>query len=133
MRRPSGQFQTRINSTLADRAGRARAAGGGGGGARPGRPAARRGGGDGGGRFLVRYGWFVVEVGEHVAGAAPGVDERARGALVHFFAQPVNVDLDGVGERIVVLVPDVLAELSAPHHPTGLAGEVLEHDELLAR
>src|SRR5919206_4311137 len=71
--------------------------------------------------------------GQQVARAAARVDEARRRPLVDLTAQPVDVDLDRVGERVVVLVPNVLAELGAPDHPPGVAREVLEHRVLLAR
>src|SRR5207247_7357219 len=68
-----------------------------------------------------------------ISRAAVRVDEWRRAAVVHFAAQPVDVDLERVGERIVILVPDVLAQLRAAHHSSGVARKILEKSVLLHR
>ena len=52
--------------------------------------------------------------------------------IVQLAAQPLDVDVDDVGERVVVLVPDVLGDVGAADDLAGAAREVFEQRVLAA-
>src|SRR5258705_3844233 len=68
-----------------------------------------------------------TKVGEHVAGAAPRVDEGPPCTGVELSAQPPNVYLERIGKWVVILVPDVRGDVGAAHDLTSVSGEKLEH------
>src|SRR5690348_11867315 len=72
-------------------------------------------------------------LGEHVPCPAPRLDQRRRTARVELATQPVDVHLEHVRPRIVVLVPHVLTDLGAAKHAPGVSREELEQRVLLRR
>src|ERR1051326_8311690 len=65
-----------------------------------------------------------------IANAANGVDERISLLIVDLAAKPPNVDVDDVGRRIEVQIPDVLQQHGARHDLAFTAHQVLEKLEL---
>src|SRR6185369_8718002 len=63
--------------------------------------------------------------------AAPRPDQRVRARAIELAAQPLDVDIDDVGDRIVVLVPHVLGDVGAADDVAGAPDEVLEQRVLL--
>ena len=63
---------------------------------------------------------------ELISLAAAGADDRGRFRIVELAAEPLHVDVDDVGKRVVVLVPDVLGDVGAADDVSGLPGEVFE-------
>src|SRR5690349_1716543 len=72
-------------------------------------------------------------LGEHVPCPAPRLDQRRGPARIELATQPVDVHLEHVRPRIVVLVPHVLADLRAAEHAPGVAREEFEQRVLLGR
>ena len=62
--------------------------------------------------------------------AANGVNERIVLLIVDLAPHPPDIDVDDVGGRIEMQVPDVLQEHRARHHLALVADEILEHLEL---
>src|SRR5271157_1995627 len=65
---------------------------------------------------------------QNVAFAAAGVNQAAADPRVQLGAQALDVHVDHIRERIEVLVPDVLPDLLAAHHPA-----LVEHQKLHQR
>src|SRR5579872_7406875 len=63
-------------------------------------------------------------VTDHVSCAAHGVQQRLGEALVDLRAQPRDVDVDDVGLRIEVIIPDVLQQHGAGDHLAGVLHEI---------
>ena len=59
---------------------------------------------------------------EHVAGAAPGLDEAFTAAQRELASQPLHVDVDDVRQRVVGLVPDMLGDLGSGRRPRRRGG-----------
>src|SRR5690625_725447 len=70
-------------------------------------------------------------VPEEVPRAAAGVDEGCVVPLVDLLAEPAAIDLDQVGEGVVVVVPGMVCDLGAPDHTAGITGQVEEECVLL--
>src|SRR4051812_37902777 len=71
-------------------------------------------------------------VGEHVTGTANGMQERLLEPVVELAPQAADVDVDDVGARIEMIVPDLLEKHGTGHHPPFVAGEIFEQ-EIFAR
>src|SRR6185312_2011224 len=78
---------------------------------------------------VVRQSWANLFT-DHVSGAAYGVEERVGVALVDLAAQPGHVDVDHVGLRIEVVVPDIFEQHGAGHHLAGILHQIFEQAEL---
>src|SRR6267143_4250666 len=70
---------------------------------------------------------------EAVAGAPHRVDQLGLEGVVYLPSEATDQDLEHVGERVVILVPDERGERGAVHHLALLAGEALEQGEFLGR
>src|SRR5256885_8483803 len=68
----------------------------------------------------------IVRRGQHVAFAAPRVNERHREAVIYLSPQPVDVDINEIRERVEVFVPHVLGNFGATEHAPPLMREVFE-------
>src|SRR5437764_7571859 len=64
---------------------------------------------------------------EHVSRTAHRLNPFSRRDSLDVAAQPIDVDLDEVRERVELLVPDVLGDLLAGDDAAGVARQVLEH------
>src|SRR5580704_15911628 len=82
-----------------------------------------------GGRKPSAAAGSVPSLGNPVAAADDRLDQRR---LPEFPPQAQDSDRDGVGERVGVLVPDLLEELLGRHYRAVGRDEHLEHTELLA-
>src|SRR5664280_497311 len=69
-------------------------------------------------------------VTQHVSSAAHGMQQRRVEISVDFGPQPRHVDVDNVGLRIEVIVPDVLEQHSAGHHLAGVLHQIFEQAKL---
>lgn len=74
--------------------------------------------------------WGVVE--ETVSDAADRLDQGVVGVVVDLAADALDIDIDEVGARVVVVVPDVFAELGPVEDPARRAHEAGEEGELPA-
>src|SRR5947209_14289435 len=63
---------------------------------------------------------------EHVAFAAPCVQQFQFVPVINFTAQALHIDFDQIGEDVEVCVPDVRGDVCTPHHAVGVACEVFE-------
>src|SRR6185312_502067 len=70
---------------------------------------------------------------EHVARAAARVDERRRTVRVQLAPQTIDIHLECVRPRIMILVPHVCADLGAAQDAAGVARQKLEQRILLGR
>src|SRR5271157_1509165 len=68
---------------------------------------------------------------ELVSDAADRVDQRIGLLVVNLAAHAPDIDIDDVGRRIEMQIPDVLQEHRARHHAALVAHQVLEQLELL--
>src|SRR5271170_2455647 len=68
-------------------------------------------------------------VADHIAGAAHGVQERLRKALVDLGSQSRNVHVDDVGLRIEMVVPDILQQHRPGDNLAGMAHEIFQQAE----
>src|SRR5689334_175475 len=68
---------------------------------------------------------LLVALREDVARAAARVDER-RAAAVHLAAEARHADVDRIGAGIVIVVPDVRADVGASDDASRVAREILE-------
>ena len=73
----------------------------------------------------------VLHAGQPVAFATARVQQAGRALGVDLPAQPLYVDLDQIGERIVGLVPDVFGDLFAPDDGALAQRQILEQRVLL--
>src|SRR5204863_7791605 len=87
-----------------------------------------RGGSDGT-RDLI---WFR-EVDEAIAAADHCFDSRLRRTTIDLATQAGNIDVDHIAARLVVHVPDALADHRACQQLPRVAHHVLEQGELLGR
>src|SRR5689334_18841789 len=69
---------------------------------------------------------------EHVARASNSVQERLFEPVVQLAAEPADVDVDDVGARIEVIVPDLLEQHGAGYDPPFVASEIFEK-QILSR
>src|SRR5258708_38958619 len=67
---------------------------------------------------------------QHVTRIANRPEQRPLGAGVDFLAQFADMNVDDVGLRIEVIVPDALEKHGARHDLIGMAHQVLEHLKL---
>src|SRR2546429_7317936 len=67
----------------------------------------------------------------HVAHAAHGVDQLRLVPVIDLLAQPRDHDVHDVRPRIEVIIPGVLGDQRARHHPALMAHQVFEHGVLL--
>src|SRR6202051_3641277 len=72
---------------------------------------------------------FAVAVTDHISCAAHGVQQWLGKPFVDLRAQPRNVDIDDIGLRVEVVVPDVLEQHRARHHLAGMLHEIFEQAE----
>ncbi len=63
---------------------------------------------------------------EYVASAAPSVDEWSKRGAINFTAKAIHVNLNRIGERIVVVIPHVGHDIGARDHATRLPCEQLK-------
>ena len=70
---------------------------------------------------------------DHVADAAHGVDQLLLIAVVDFAAQVADVDVDDVGQAVVIHIPDVLHDHGAAERAALVAHHVFEDAEFLGR
>ena len=70
--------------------------------------------------------------GEHVARAAHRVEERPLEPFLELAAQPADMDVDDVGARIEMIVPDLLEKHGAGDDAALVAGEIFEQ-QIFAR
>ena len=68
-----------------------------------------------------------------VAYAAHGFDQLEFGFAVHFLSEALHVDVDQVGFRIEVIVPDLFANLGASQNPARTAHQVLQQCKFTRR
>src|ERR1039457_1241721 len=68
---------------------------------------------------------------DHVADAAHGLDELLRVAVVDLAAQVADVDVDDVGEAVVIHIPDVLDDHGAAEGAALVAHHVFEDAKFL--
>src|SRR5262245_31020042 len=54
-------------------------------------------------------------IGEKIAFAAPGMDQRPAESLIYLFPEPPHVHVDDIRKRIEVFIPDVLRDLVSAH------------------
>src|SRR5579864_1905860 len=80
-------------------------------------------------RLALRAG-LVIWVCDPVADAGDGLDERG---VAEFAAEPADGDLDGLGERVGVLVPGLGEEVFGAEGGGSRSEERLEHGEFLHR
>src|SRR6186997_286914 len=59
---------------------------------------------------------FSMNSAEDVALSAACRDQRRLAGVVELSPQPLHVDVDHVGEGIVLFVPDMLGNIAAPDH-----------------
>src|ERR1041385_5490229 len=71
--------------------------------------------------------------GENIALSAARVDQAVAGARVQLGPQPLDVDVDQVGERIEVLLPYVLRDRFAPHDTALVQHQKLQQGIFLGR
>jgi hypothetical protein len=69
---------------------------------------------------------------ELVALSAAGADQRRTVTAIELTAKTLDVNIDNVGERVVVLVPDVLGDVRAADHLSCAPREVFEQTVLAA-
>jgi hypothetical protein len=62
---------------------------------------------------------FLQVCGQNVAFTTPRVNQRRVEAFVNLFAQPPDVHVNDVRERVEVLVPDVLGDLVSAYELAG--------------
>src|SRR3569623_326838 len=74
---------------------------------------------------LVRQSWANLFT-DHISGAANGVQEPIGVALVDLAAQAGHVDVDHVGLRVEMVVPDVLEQHGAGHDLAGVLHQIFE-------
>src|SRR5258708_27559261 len=67
---------------------------------------------------------------EDIAHAADGVQQLLLERAVDLLAQPADQDVDDVGLRVEVVLPDVRQDHRLRDHPAGAAHQVLEEGEL---
>src|SRR5579863_6228813 len=70
---------------------------------------------------------------QHVSDAAHRVDHFIRPLLVDLAAQVADIDVDNVGETVVVHVPHMLDDHRAAERAAGVAHHVLKDAEFLRR
>jgi hypothetical protein len=58
------------------------------------------------------------------------VNQPAVEITVDLVPEPADPGLDDIGQRVEIVVPDVLHDHASGHHPPGVAHEVLEKGEL---
>src|SRR5271165_1918227 len=68
---------------------------------------------------------------QHVADAAHGLDHFFGPLVVDFAAQVADVDVDDIGEAVVIHIPDVLDDHSAAEGAAAVAHQVFEDAEFL--
>ena len=66
---------------------------------------------------------------QHIAGAANRMQDRLVETLLDLAAQPRDMDVDDVGLRIEMIVPDILEQHGARHHLAGMAHQIFEQAE----
>src|SRR6185312_4824769 len=64
--------------------------------------------------------------------AAHGVDQSHRVVVIDLAPQPPHEHFEHVGERIMIVVPDVRGDGGAIHYLAGVAHEAFEQREFLA-
>src|SRR5207249_7130742 len=67
----------------------------------------------------------------HVAHATHRVDQLRLAPVIELFAQPRDHDVHDVRPGIEVIIPGVLSDQGARHHPALMAHQVFEHRVLL--
>src|SRR5439155_22614529 len=72
-------------------------------------------------------------VGQDVSDAPDGVHQGERLVPVHFAPDARNQDVHGVAERVEVVVPDVLQDLTSADHAARVPKEVFQQGELAGR
>ena len=82
------------------------------------------------GVFPRSSGRTIVGCAQAVARAPHRVEQGAVEALVDLLAQPADVNVDHVGLRVEVIVPDVLEQHRSGDDVTGIAHQVFEKPEL---
>src|SRR5581483_9064369 len=68
---------------------------------------------------------------EAIADAADGMDQRIGLLVVDLAAHPPDIDVDDVGRRIEVQIPDVLQQHRARHHTALVAHQIFQQLKLL--
>src|SRR5947207_12862879 len=66
---------------------------------------------------------------EAISDAANGVDQRIGLLVVDLAAYPADIDVDDIGRRVEMKVPDVLQQHGAGHHPAFIAHQILQQLE----
>src|ERR1700738_5146633 len=80
-------------------------------------------------RLLVRLRRGAIRVADRVAGAWDRLDQRIREALVHLFAQPVDMHVDDVAARLEIIVPGGLQQHRARDDLAGVADQLFQQEE----
>src|SRR5258708_15149982 len=75
----------------------------------------------------------AVPLYQLIALSAPRANQGRPFGVVELPAEPLDVDVDDVRKRVVVLVPDVLGDVGAAHDVASAAREVFEERVLTAR
>src|SRR5690349_9348129 len=75
----------------------------------------------------------LVRSTEAVPDAAYGVDQRIGLLVIDLAAQPPDIDVDDVGRRVEMQVPDVLQQHGAGDHAALVADEIFQQLELLGQ
>src|SRR3954454_20898442 len=70
---------------------------------------------------------------DHVADPAHRLNQLLRVLVVDLAAQVADVDVDYIGEPVVVHIPDMLDDHGAAERTAAIAHHVLENAELLGR
>src|SRR6202011_870809 len=71
----------------------------------------------------------AVRLPDRVAGTWDRLDQRIREALIHFFAQPVDMHVDDVAARLEIIVPGGLQQHRARDDLAGVADQLFQQEE----
>src|ERR1700682_6740648 len=74
----------------------------------------------------------AVRLADRIAGTWDRLDQRIREALVHFFAQPVDMHVDDVAARLEIIVPSGLQQHRARDDLAGVADQLFQQEEFAA-
>ena len=78
-------------------------------------------------------GLFILRYIQHVSDSAHGVDHFYRKFVVDFAAQMADIDVDDIGQAIVIDIPNMLDDHGAAEWSAAVAHHVLEDAEFLWR
>src|SRR6185369_9337711 len=70
--------------------------------------------------------WETGSSCEHIARAANGMEQRLVETFLELAPQAADVNVDNIGARVEMIIPHLLEQHCAGHHPALVAGEIFE-------